>query len=81
MNYYMVGLAISGYLWPNHVELHRFYQHWLTEDHCGRYLGMDTTSCRLHEAGKFTHYQGVDISPSSVELTHNIMSSDIYGPL
>ena len=84
MNYYMVGLAISGYLWPNHVELHRFYQHWLTEDHTGHYLeigpGHGYYFMQAARTGKFTHYQGVDISPSSVELTHNIMSSNIYGP-
>lgn len=74
-----------GYLWPNHVELHRFYQHWLTEDHCGRYLeigpGHGYYFMQAARTGKFTHYQGVDISPSSVELAHNIMSRRYLRPL
>ncbi len=84
MQNYMVGLAISGYLWPNHVELHRFYQNWINRSHTGQYLeigpGHGYYFMQAARTGLFDHCQGVDISPASVAMTNNIMSSEIFGP-
>lgn len=83
MKYYMIGLAVSGYLWPNHVELHRFFKHVINSDVQGSYLevgpGHGYYFMEAAFSEKFNFCQGVDISPSSVEMTSHILNSGIFG--
>ena len=84
MTDYMIGLALSGYLWPNHVAMHRFFQAWLNRAPSGRYLevgpGHGYYFMQAACTGRFSHCHGIDISPTSVALTKAIMSSHLYGP-
>ena len=83
MKRYMYGLAITTYLWPNHRTIHRFFSTELPRRRGGRYLeigpGHGVYFMTAMRDGAFEHYSGVDISPTSVELTRSLLASGRFG--
>ncbi|MGO4660442.1 class I SAM-dependent methyltransferase [Terrabacter sp. 2TAF16] len=77
MDRYMYGLAITTFLWPNHVEMSRFLRRSLPRDRGGRYLevgpGHGFLLMAAIETGSFDDFLGVDLSPASVEQTRTIV--------
>jgi 2-polyprenyl-3-methyl-5-hydroxy-6-metoxy-1,4-benzoquinol methylase len=77
MRRYMYGLAITAFLWPNHVALHDFFIRTFPEGQKGTYLeigpGHGYYFMQAARLGDFERLLGVDISPASVTLTRDIV--------
>jgi hypothetical protein len=79
MDRYMYGLAISTFVWPNHVQMARFFRARLPRDRRGRYLEVGPghgylflTAMRL---ARFDEFLGVDLSAASIAQTAAIVDS------
>lgn len=83
MSKYMTGLALSTFLWPNHLAIKRFFVKTLPGDKSGIYLEIGPGhGFNLMTAMRNTMYSsfiGVDISPSSVDLTESILGCEYFG--
>jgi 2-polyprenyl-3-methyl-5-hydroxy-6-metoxy-1,4-benzoquinol methylase len=83
MSKYMYGLAISGFLWANHAQMKHFFNERLPKDQSGKYLEIGPGhGFHMMEAMRYSQYEqflGIDISPTSVALTRNILSSGYFG--
>lgn len=83
MRKYMHGLAITSYLWPNHRALHRYFVDMLPTGVRGKYLeigpghGMYMMSAMRKCA--YERFDGIDISPTSVEMTNALLGSGRFG--
>jgi len=77
MDRYMYGLAITNFLWPNHVEMARFMRESLPRDRGGRYLevgpGHGFLLLSAIDVGGFDELLAVDLSAASVEQTRTIV--------
>jgi 2-polyprenyl-3-methyl-5-hydroxy-6-metoxy-1,4-benzoquinol methylase len=77
MRKYMYGLAITAFLWPNHVALHDFFVHTFPRGRGGTYLeigpGHGYYFMQSAKLGNFERLLGVDISAASVALTRDIV--------
>ena len=77
MAYYMHGLALTSYLWPNHLALLRFFKETLPRNQPGRYLEVGpghgfffTTAMR---ESRYDDFFGVDVSETSIRLTRELV--------
>lgn len=77
MNRYMYGLAISTFLWPNHVAMLRMFREELPSSGGGRYLevgpGHGFLLLTAAEVGGYDEFLAVDLSDASVEQTESIV--------
>ena len=77
MRKYMYGLAITSFLWPNHVILHDFFVRTFPHNLDGNYLeigpGHGYYFMQAARLSSFDHLFGVDISAASVALTRDIL--------
>lgn len=77
MRKYMYGLAITAFLWPNHVALHDFFVRTFPRGRKGNYLeigpGHGYYFMQAARLGDFERLLGVDISATSVALTRDIV--------
>lgn len=78
MQKYMIGLALSQFLWENHKEIFEFYMKNIDnvgdgflEIGCGHGMFF----IEAIKQNKFKSYKAVDLSPSSIELTKNFINS------
>lgn len=73
MKKYMLGLQISGYIWKNHLQVHRWYQNIMKNFRGNLYLeigpGHGQYFVEAMACKNFRKYIAIDISPSSIELT------------
>ncbi len=73
MTRYMIGLALTQYLWGNHKKILEFFSKELPPNHFGKYLevgfGHGIYFLKSIQQKKFKSYLGLDLSPKSVELT------------
>jgi 2-polyprenyl-3-methyl-5-hydroxy-6-metoxy-1,4-benzoquinol methylase len=80
MSKYMYGLAMTLYLWPNHLEIARFFWGSLPRSKGGRYLeigpGHGVFFRHAARSGGFDLCTGVDISPTSLEMTRRLLTYD-----
>ena len=91
MSRYMRGLAITAFLWPNHVAIRKFFVDTvarlaLAKERAReprRYLevgpGHGFYLMAAMRAKVCEHYEGVDLSPTSVELTRRILEGGSFG--
>lgn len=83
MRRYMFGLALTGFLWPNHREIHRYFIDRLPRASLGHYLeigpghGIYFLAAMRHAA--FERFEAVDISPTSAAQTRNLIESGHFG--
>lgn len=81
MQRYMCGLAVSSFLWPNHNRMHRFFLDGFPRTAGGTYLevgpGHGYYFMKAAASGQFECLIGVDVSPTSIQMTQNIL--DYYG--
>jgi len=77
MNRYMYGLAISTFLWPNHVAMVRMFRAEIPATGGGRYLevgpGHGFLLLTAAEVGGYDELLAVDLSEASVEQTETIV--------
>ncbi len=77
MSKYMLGLLISGYLWKNHLAINRWFKEEIAKFHGENYLEIGPGHGRYFleaiNLGNFSHYTGVDLSPSSIELARSFI--------
>jgi 2-polyprenyl-3-methyl-5-hydroxy-6-metoxy-1,4-benzoquinol methylase len=78
MDKYMYGLIVTAFLWPNHVEIERFFRENLPVDKKGRYLevgpGHGYFMATAASEGAFDNLTGVDISETSIQQTRALLS-------
>ena len=83
MRQYMYGLALTSYLWPNHRELHHFFVQHLPREQRGAYLeigpGHGIYMVSAMRLSAYTVFEGLDLSPTSVALTDNLLGSGHFG--
>ena len=77
MNRYMYGLAISTFLWPNHVEMVRMFRAHIQAAGGRRYLevgpGHGFLLLTAIEVGGYDDFLAVDLSDASVAQTRSIV--------
>src|SRR5262249_17338183 len=77
MRRYMHGLAVSTFLWPNHLAMRDFFIRTFPRNLTGSYLevgpGHGYYFLKAAELGKFDSMTGIDISASSVALTRDLL--------
>jgi 2-polyprenyl-3-methyl-5-hydroxy-6-metoxy-1,4-benzoquinol methylase len=77
MKKYMYGLIISNFLWPNHRDFHNWFLTELPKDKKGNYLeigpGHGYFFITSLLKSKYTNFHAIDISPTSIKLTRNIL--------
>lgn len=84
MKKYMVGLALTAFLWPSHIAINRFIGESLAKvTDVGCYLeigpGHGFYMMRAMRMTKHCSYIGIDISSASVALTKRILGSGYFG--
>jgi Methyltransferase domain len=77
MDRYMYGLAISTFLWPNHVEMARLFRARIPRDRGGRYLeigpGHGYLFLTAMELANYNEFLGVDLSAASIRQTSAVV--------
>lgn len=83
MNRYMTGLALTSFLWPNHIAMRSFFREKLPKDISGSYLeigpGHGFYMMMAMRDTSYSHFLGIDISPASVDLTNRILCDSTFG--
>lgn len=83
MRPYMMGLAVSTYLWPNHTAISRFFRSVLPRAPHGQYLevgpGHGVFFIEALKSGRFEACLGVDISATSIAMTRRLLDSGWFG--
>lgn len=71
MKLHMIGLQISGYLFSQHLDIHRWFKQKIKEFDGGGYLeigpGHGQYFCEAVNERKFKKYTAIDVSPTSLE--------------
>lgn len=79
MSQYMHGLAITAWLWPNHREMHRYFASVIPTGVQGSYLeigpGHGVYMMTAMQRASYEHFEGIDLSPTSVALTTGLLES------
>lgn len=79
MTKYMLGLIISGYIWSNHLAIHRFYTAQIQQFSGDHFLEIGPGHGEYFEEALsyqlFRDYLGVDLSPSSVDAAKKYVSN------
>jgi 2-polyprenyl-3-methyl-5-hydroxy-6-metoxy-1,4-benzoquinol methylase len=77
MNKYMYGLALTAFFWPNHAKMYQFFVRSFPRGKKGAYLeigpGHGYYLKTAAELGDFDRLVGIDVSPTSVALTRDIL--------
>lgn len=83
MNLYMHGLALTSYLWINHVALRRYYEESIKARGKGSYLeigpGHGYYFMQAMKLSSCNDFLGVDLSPTSIRLSEDVISSGRFG--
>lgn len=83
MSKYMYGLALTSFLWPNHLQVFKFFRNKLPKDLKGNYLdigpGHGLFMMEAMRLSSYINFWGIDINPTSVEITQKILSSGYFG--
>ena len=78
---YMYGLALTLYLWPNHLEIYRFFSRTLPRSTKGRYLevgpGHGANMMFAMRMAAYDSFHGIDISETSIKMTRSIIEHNI----
>ncbi len=73
MGKYMYGLAITAFMWPNHVVIRNFFVSTLPKNLPGEYLeigpGHGLYFLKAMRVSAYDRFTGIDISPTSIEIT------------
>lgn len=79
MQKYMIGLALSQFLWGNHKDIFEFYKNNISISKGDKFLeigcGHGIFFIEAIKQNNFSSYKAVDLSPSSIELTQKFVES------
>lgn len=79
MTKYMLGLIVSGYIWFNHLAIHRYYTKQIRKFSGEHFLEIGPGHGEYFEEDlnyqQFNDYLGVDLSPSSVEAAQKYITN------
>jgi 2-polyprenyl-3-methyl-5-hydroxy-6-metoxy-1,4-benzoquinol methylase len=82
MDRYMYGLALSSFIWPNHLYLSREFSKMLPNDKRGKYLeigpGHGYHIMTAMQKSSYDDFVGIDLSEASIQQTQSII--DFYAP-
>jgi 2-polyprenyl-3-methyl-5-hydroxy-6-metoxy-1,4-benzoquinol methylase len=77
MKRYMIGLALTEFIWPNHVLIRRFFEKTFPADRKGSYLeigpGHGFFLVHAMKSAPLDRYTAVDISAASIALTDEVV--------
>jgi 2-polyprenyl-3-methyl-5-hydroxy-6-metoxy-1,4-benzoquinol methylase len=77
MTRYMIGLALTEFVWPNHIQIRRFFERTFPEQAGGAYLevgpGHGSFLVYAMKKGALEHFVGIDISAASIALTEDVV--------
>lgn len=77
MHRYMYGLALTSFLWKNHVGIARFFKETLPSQKRGKYLevgpGHGYYLMTVMQNSSFDDFHGIDISGASIKQTRAIV--------
>jgi 2-polyprenyl-3-methyl-5-hydroxy-6-metoxy-1,4-benzoquinol methylase len=77
MSRYMYGLAITSFLWPNHLQMQRYFRRTLPSNASGRYLeigpGHGYFLLTAIEHSSFSQFLGIDISETSIGMSQALV--------
>jgi 2-polyprenyl-3-methyl-5-hydroxy-6-metoxy-1,4-benzoquinol methylase len=77
MSRYMYGLALTSFLWSNHLAMFRFFRETLPNDKKGSYVeigpGHGYFFTTAMQAAAYDHFLGVDISETSIKQTQALI--------
>lgn len=78
MSRYMIGLALTAFLWPNHLAMFRYFAEQLPTDQTGSYLeigpGHGYYLMTAMERSAYHAYTAIDISTTSLELARALVT-------
>lgn len=81
MKKYMYGLAITSFLWKQHQVMHTFFENHLPKEKSGTFLeigpGHGYYFMKALTLTAFDHLTAIDISPTSVEMTKEIVKQSV----
>ncbi|WP_291950108.1 class I SAM-dependent methyltransferase [Campylobacter sp.] len=82
MKKYMIGLALSSYIWIAHIKVRKYFQNYINSTNLnGNYFeigpGHGEFFVRALKSLKFQYYLGLDLSPTSCELTKNMVENQV----
>lgn len=81
MSKYMIGLQLSGYIWVNHLKIHRYFMDFLNRHHGNNYLevgpGHGRHFLEAINIANYKKYLAVDVSETSLKLTQNYVEKNI----
>lgn len=83
MSRYMYGLALTSFLWPNHLAMFRFFRETLPKDKTGSYVeigpGHGYFFTNAMQTAAYDHFLGVDISETSIKQTQALIHHFSHG--
>jgi 2-polyprenyl-3-methyl-5-hydroxy-6-metoxy-1,4-benzoquinol methylase len=83
MKKYMYGLAITSYFWKQHKKINNFFDDVLPLDKEGIFLeigpGHGNLMAKAMSRSSYNSFLGVDISPTSIELTEQLLKANVWG--
>lgn len=82
MKQYMIGLALSSYVWIAHIKVRKYFSQYLQNfTSKTTYLeigpGHGEYFARSVKSNKFSSFYGLDISPTSCELTRKMVKQQV----
>jgi 2-polyprenyl-3-methyl-5-hydroxy-6-metoxy-1,4-benzoquinol methylase len=77
MSHYMYGIALTTYLWANHLSMWRFFNETLPRNKKGKYLeigpGHGCFFTTAIDESAFDSFLGIDVSETSVQQTKELV--------
>lgn len=82
MKQYMIGVAISAYTWNIHLNIRKYFTNYIKNLNLeGKYLeigpGHGALFTKAIKYSKFSNFTGVDLSPTSCEMTKNMVYNQV----
>ncbi|HEC1793161.1 class I SAM-dependent methyltransferase [Campylobacter lari] len=82
MKKYMIGLALSSYIWIAHIKVRKYFENYLqSKSKHDNYFeigpGHGEFFTKAVKSLKFDYYLGLDLSPTSCELTKNMVENQV----
>lgn len=80
MKDYMIGLALSSFIWETHIKVRKFFVEYLQTLNKDNKLyleigpGHGEFFARALKLDKFKRYLGIDLSPTSIQMTKDIIT-------
>jgi 2-polyprenyl-3-methyl-5-hydroxy-6-metoxy-1,4-benzoquinol methylase len=82
MRKYMYGLGITSYLWVQHLKYNIFFKETIPKNLKGKYIeigpGHGHFMLDAIEMTSYDHFVGVDISPTSLNMTKEILDNHTF---